>query len=106
MANTTGKKWGGRKKGTPNKDVKSLEARADAMGVDFWDLLTEIARDPSHPRHFDAVKEGCSYLYAKRKAIEVSGDFDPELIEMAKTVSSLPKEELLRIIAQEMGKPK
>jgi hypothetical protein len=106
VATKDGKKSGGRKPGTPNKEAPSLEARARALGVDFWDMLAEIAADKEHPRHFDAVKEGCSYLYAKRKALEINTDFDPELIEMAKTISQLPKDELLRIIAEEMKKAK
>ena len=52
MANTTGKKYGGRKKGTPNKttqDMKSaiLEAFERAGGADY---LTRLAAD--EPRTF------------------------------------------------------
>lgn len=52
MANTTGKKHGGRKKGTPNKttqDMKSaiLEAFERAGGADY---LTRLAAD--EPRTF------------------------------------------------------
>jgi hypothetical protein len=52
MANTTGKKYGGRKKGTPNKttqDMKSaiLEAFERAGGADY---LTMLAKD--EPRTF------------------------------------------------------
>lgn len=99
-------KTGGRQKGTPNKEVRNLEARAQEAGVDYWDLLTRIAADSMHPDHFAAVKEGCSYLYAKRKALEVTADIDPEFVEMAKTIAALPKDELLKIIATEMRKLK
>lgn len=99
-------KIGGRVKGTPNKEATTLEAQALLKGVNFWSLLCEIAADRTHPKHIDAVKEGCSYLYAKRKALEVSTEVDPELLEMAKTIGQLPKEELLKIIATEMRKLK
>ena len=47
MANTTGKKYGGRKKGTPNKtthDMKSaiLEAFDRAGGADYLTMLAKV----------------------------------------------------------------
>lgn len=55
MANTTGKKFGGRKKGTPNRtthDMKSaiLEAFDRAGGADY---LTMLAKD--EPRTFTTL---------------------------------------------------
>ena len=52
MANTTGKKFGGRKKGTPNRtthDMKSaiFEAFDRAGGADY---LTMLAADGARPR--------------------------------------------------------
>ena len=43
MANTTGKKFGGRKKGTPNKKTLGLVARLNELGCDPLELSAKIA---------------------------------------------------------------
>lgn len=96
----------GRKKGTPNKETKSLEQVALDKGVNFWVLLCDVAGDAEHPRQFDAVKEGCSYLYAKRKALEVTAEVDPAILEAFKAMQSLSEGELRKIVAEELRKSK
>lgn len=99
-------KLGGRKAGVPNKETKSLEQVALDKGVNFWELLCDVASDAEHPRNFDAVKEGCSYLYAKRKALEVTSEVDPSIIEAFKTMQGLSEGELRKIVADELRKSK
>lgn len=99
-------KTGGRQKGTPNKETKSLEDRADDLGVNFWELLCNIASDTGHPDHMTAVKEGCSYLYAKRKALEVTAEVDPAILEAFKAMQGLSEGELRKIVADELRKSK
>lgn len=80
MSRPTGlPKTGGRKAGIPNRETKTLLARCEEEGIDFFAELMKIAKDPAHPRYFDAIKEGCSYLHAKRKAVEVRGDSENEI---------------------------
>lgn len=69
-----GAKFGGRVKGTPNKKTQELIDRAKAMGLDPWEALCEFALNGPPDLRFNAVKEVCSYVYPKRKALEVSGD--------------------------------
>lgn len=99
-------KIGGRIPGTPNKETKSLEQLALDKGVNFWEMLCNVAADSEHPRHFDAVKEGCSFLYAKRKALEVTADVDPAILEAFKAMQGLSEEELRKIVADELRKSK
>lgn len=45
MANTTGKKFGGRKKGTPNKDTKQLRDKIDMLLNEQWPQIKEDLKD-------------------------------------------------------------
>lgn len=93
------KKTGGRQKGTPN--AKSIEARAlaDRLGVDPLEILLLFAKGDwkalgykdetyrveqaggvvnsvlyvSPETRANSAAKACDYLYAKRKAVEVTG---------------------------------
>lgn len=99
-------KTGGRKVGTPNIDYKTLEHRCQDAGLDFFDELIKIGKDPLNKDYFAAVREGCQYVYPKKKALEVSGDLNIQLATMAKEFSEMPKEELIKIIEEELRKSK
>lgn len=71
-----------------------------AEGVDFFGALIKIAKDASHERHFDAVKEGCQYLYPKRKAVEVSGSLDIHLQQELERLMNLSEEELTTMLKE------
>jgi hypothetical protein len=87
----------GRQKGTPNKKSLALLERAQALGVDPFEVLlrfakgdwqglgydspTEIIMTKTGPMEKDritpdhrlsAASQACQYLYPKRKAIEVT----------------------------------
>lgn len=94
-----GKKTGGRPKGTPNKRSQALEERAQALGVNPFEILLLFAKGDwealGYPSEFDtkytssgspysvriispdtrqrSAAEVCQYLHPKRKAIEHSG---------------------------------
>lgn len=70
-----GPKTGGRQKGTPNTDRAALLARAKELGLEPWDALVTIAKDSliEPTIKFQAIKEVCSYVYTKTKAVELSG---------------------------------
>lgn len=126
------KRWGGRAKGTPNASTLPLEAKAKELGVDPFEILLLFAagdwkalgyQEEQAPSSFSkegvvykytidpsvrskAAAEVCSYLYAKRKALEVSQEVDPEMLELAQILAGLPKEEIMAVIALEMKKLK
>lgn len=79
------KKVGGRKKGTSYK--KTLEQIAEKNGVHFFEVLCQFANGDyealgmikghiSPKMRLDAVMQGCKYLYATKKAVEVSNGDD------------------------------
>lgn len=84
MANTTGKKFGGRKKGTPNKKTQDLYDQIQAAvkeinGADGYDPVIQMAilatkEGVDDQLRFNCHKEIAPYIHAKRKAVEVSGD--------------------------------
>lgn len=59
MANTTGKKFGGRKKGTPNKDTKKLRERIDKLLEENWD---EVLKDLQELNHKERVEVYLKFL--------------------------------------------
>jgi hypothetical protein len=94
MAGTGSGKTGGRQKGTPNKSTQQFvermdELRAQGLDCDPIQVLMEFAAGkqfdpdgnvvaivpPVEPRErIKAAAELCSYVFPKRKAMEVSGD--------------------------------
>ena len=93
-----GKKYGGRQKGTPNKDPLALEERARARGCDVFEIALDFASAnwqalgyeaecyfsekpdgavkmgyviPPELR-FQAIKELMKYIYTPKKAVELS----------------------------------
>ena len=91
-------KTGGRIKGTPNKSTQALYERAEALGVDPFEILLYFAKGDERSLGYNseqyreteygkvvvvritpemrirAAAEACQYLYPKRKAIEISGN--------------------------------
>lgn len=71
------KKWGGRQKGTPNKDTQALQDRIASKypGWDPVEAMAEIARDEQNDVmiRLAALKEVSQYIHPKRKAIEHTG---------------------------------
>ena len=69
MANTTGKKFGGRQAGTKNKDRTKLEAAAKAKGITPLEYMLEVLinKDKSHDpeARMDAAKAAAPYIHRK-----------------------------------------
>lgn len=55
MANTTGKKFGGRTKGTQNKDTKELRERIKDLLDDKWDKVLTDLDDLSSKERLDIM---------------------------------------------------
>lgn len=93
-----GKRYGGRSKGTPNKDPLQLEERAKALGVDVFEILANFAAGNWKELGYDnsvyftenpngstkmgytitpemrlkASTELMKYIYAQKRAVELS----------------------------------
>ncbi len=126
------KKTGGRAKGTPNADSLPLEAKAKELKVDPFEVLLLFAagdwkalgyETEQAPSSFSehgtvykytidpsvrtkAAAEACSYLYAKRKALEVTSEIDPAVLEAFKAMQGLSEADLRNIVADELRKSK
>lgn len=78
-------KSGGRKAGTPNKDTMSLFDKCVAQGLDpFTELVKMCQLGEKEDLRFQALKEVCSYLYPKRKSLELSNDESKGFVVLVK----------------------
>lgn len=73
-----GERRGGRQKGTPNKRTllfETVREACEAQGYSPVETLIEIAKNAGNDAGVRgrAAAELCSYLFPKRKAVEVSG---------------------------------
>jgi len=90
-----GKKYGGRRAGTPNKKTVDLMNLARKLGVDPFEILLLVAKGSWKKLGYEsdqitlanrlwAAAEAAQYLYPKRKSVEHSGK-DGGPIEVAQT---------------------
>lgn len=94
MANTTGKKFGGRKKGTPNKTTEEIRERFQLLISDNLEKLKEDldALDPD--KRLKYVIELSKFVIPTLKATELSSsdeNFRPIMINLGSGVN--PEEE-------------
>ena len=71
MANTTGRKFGGRKKGTPNKDTKALRERIEALLDDQWHQLLRDIKQLKPKERVDMVIRLLEYALPKLHRSEI-----------------------------------
>tara|TARA_R100000808_G_C2090381_1_gene111016 strand:- start:427 stop:723 length:297 start_codon:yes stop_codon:yes gene_type:complete len=83
MANTTGKKFGGRKKGTPNKSTQAVRdviaAFADEVAPDFTQWILDVASEGDKGRAADLYLKAIEYHIPKlqrqeQQALDKNGD--------------------------------
>ncbi|MCW3789469.1 hypothetical protein [Plebeiibacterium sediminum] len=76
MANTTGKKFGGRKKGTPNADNRQIkEFLTDLINDNRETIISDLeALEPKD--RITILEKFMSYCVAKQKAVEQTINFD------------------------------
>lgn len=104
MANTTGKKFGGRKKGTPNKDTGELREKINILLNEQWDkLLTDI--DGLAPKErVDTMVRLLEYALPKLNRTEIEQSttledmlrYSPEerrqrILELSRLIENEPK---------------
>lgn len=63
----------GRTKGTLNKKTETLLEICERKGINLFEALLEMTKDPDKEMRFAAIKEACRYIYSQRRAVEVSG---------------------------------
>jgi hypothetical protein len=89
-------KAGGRVKGTPNKDNETVAQTCERMGLNVAEAMIHLAINTEDELiKASMLKELASYLYAKKKAIEVSGSLgvdtsrqDAELAKLREQVKA------------------
>lgn len=94
MANTTGQKFGGRKKGTPNKDTAQLRERIENLLEDNWDEILEDMKQLSPKDRIDTYTKLLEYALPKLSRMEASIENDM-LNEGFPDLTSLTTDELL-----------
>lgn len=98
-----GKKTGGRRPGSLNKRTTVLE-KCEAIGLDPFQALAEIANDKMHEHQFLALKELCQYVEPKRKAVEVSGGMDVRVQQELESLMGLSEEEIKKLLLEALKK--
>ncbi len=75
----SGRKTGGRSKGTPNKKTEELAQRLADIGCDPIEGMAIIAMDEANPPELRGrmYAELAQYLYPKRRATEIRTDDGP-----------------------------
>lgn len=96
----------GRKKGTPNKSTATLLEKCEAMGIDLFEAMLELAKDPDKAIRFAAIREASKYVYAQRKSLEHSGNLDPKTVEAAEQIETMSKEQQILALEEELKKMK
>jgi hypothetical protein len=72
-------KTGGRTKGTPNRVTLTIKEKLDGIGCDPLIELAEIAMDSKYRIEIRVrcLSEIASYLYPKRRPVDISSDESP-----------------------------
>ena len=80
-----GKKTGGRQKGTPNKNNQPIMEKLAALNCDPLSGMAKIAKKAMDEGDLhlalQAFKELAQYVAPKRKSIEISGEFEIDLVQ-------------------------
>lgn len=77
MAHKDGTKSGGRVAGQPNRKTQALIDKCDEAGIDIFEEMLRCLQEEREPKErFNMCKEIAQYIYAKRKAVEISSEDD------------------------------
>lgn len=89
-------KWGGRKKGQPNKHTLGMQERFEAAGKDPVKVMIDLLDSLDETMRFQAAKELIQYVHPKRKAIEHSG---PDGEPLTPAVPLTLEEKMMLVVA-------
>jgi hypothetical protein len=77
MARAVGsQKYGGRKKGTPNKTTKELSEFFESIGFCIPEKIHKILKKLEPEKQVEVLLKLMEYIYPKRKALEVHQEID------------------------------
>mgnify|MGYP001615217202 CR=1 FL=1 len=100
-------KTGGRQKGSFNKVTQDLNAILEAHGFNPFEEMVMMAMTATDANfRFNVTKELSSYVYPKRKALEVSGDMNLDLAKKAQEYEALSKEQQIELMEKELKRLK
>lgn len=80
---------GGRPKGLPNNDHKELIAKCHKNNIDVFEEVLKDIKSGDQKARSSALKTAMDFLYAKRKAIEISGSLGIDHTEQLKHLAKL-----------------
>lgn len=80
MANTTGKKFGGRKKGTPNKDTKKLRQKVDILLSEKWEQLENDLKELKPKDRIEVYIKLLEYALPKLNRTELNSSDEIEVM--------------------------
>ncbi len=87
------KKYGGRKKGTPNKKTQELQEFFNSVDFSIPEVIMKILPSLKSDKQIDVLLKMMEFVYPKRKAIDIS---PIDISNRASIdVSKLSKQELL-----------
>lgn len=122
------KKFGGRKKGVPNKDKAEAQAKAVELGVDPFEVLLLFARGDWKALGYESERvlqscsefgevykftidpnvrakcaaEACQFMLPKLKAIDISARVDMSLVKEVEEIREKGKPELIAAMKAEI----
>lgn len=100
-----GKKTGGRQKGTPNKSTQTLLQKCEALGIDVFQAMLELAKEATDPdKKFAMLRDIAPYIQPKRS--HIAHDIDPKTVEAVEQVNELSKEEQILLLESEVKRLK
>ncbi len=109
MANTTGKKFGGRKKGTPNKTTKEIKEAFEMIvdnnlsNIDEW--IKNIA-DDNPEKAINIILKFAEYVLPKLNKTEYIETKDDEYVNMTNDELEKEMKEMYKELHKEYGNDK
>lgn len=94
MANTTGKKFGGRKKGTPNKTTEEIRENFQLLVSNNLEQLEEDLNELEPEKRVKMIIELSKFVIPTLKAtdLKTSGDMAPIMINLGNGIN--PEDEI------------
>jgi len=95
MANTTGKKFGGRKKGTPNKTPQEVREFIQMFLEQQFEKLDEVFKQLKPKDKVNAIVKLLPYIVPKQMQMDLTATYKQE---PQYDMSKLTTEELLKLV--------
>lgn len=88
--NNYGTRFGGRKKGTPNKKTREFRDSVAAAGITPLEYMLAVLRDEKAPeeRRDEMAKAAAPFIHPRLAAMKVSGDPNAPLFDLSSLTDS------------------